>query len=75
MDGQDLDVFRPEPVDQTIVPKNDFSNIPIVQLRQNPASLRELGQPVGRIERSLGENCRELRRITGNEKTDRFQSL
>ena len=73
--GQNVDLILLDSVDDTVATDNDFSDILVCQLWNNPPQARMSGQAVGGAEDPVGEDCREWRRIPCYEETDGLEVI
>ncbi|HEX9764153.1 MAG TPA: hypothetical protein VGA39_02620, partial [Candidatus Acidoferrales bacterium] len=73
--GQNVDLILLDSVDDTVATDNDFSDILVCQLWNNPPQARMSGQAVGGAEDPVGEDCREWRGVSCNEQADGLEVI
>jgi len=73
MHGQDLNISRPQSVNNSIIAKKDFSIACIIYFRNDPAGLWKGRQAISRIECSLSEHHGKWRRVSRYEEANRLE--
>ena len=68
MDREDVNlIVTYEPEDDTVRPMNHLADQRIVEFRNGPTGLRELDQPIGRVDELGDDDRRGVRRVLADE--------